>query len=99
MEFKPETESNRHPVVNIAKDIGRALRLLIIGEYSKEYEEYLKQLPKPKKPRKTEYIHFAVISIHGEESPWMKEFLILHGAEYFERATWPQSNSPEDRTK
>jgi len=38
MEFKPETESNRHPVVNIAKDIGRALRLLIIGEYSKEFE-------------------------------------------------------------
>ena len=97
MEFKPETESNRRPVVSILKKIGRIARLLIIGEYSKEYEEYLEQLPKPKKPRREDRPHFVCRSIHEQESP--RAFLNLHGAEYFERATWPQSNSPEGRTK
>lgn len=85
MEFKPGVESDRHSVVRIAKAIGRALRLLIIGEYSKEYEEYLEQLPKPKKPRREDRPHFVCRSIHEQESP--RAFLNLHGAEYFERAT------------
>ena len=47
MEFEPGAESDRHSVVNIAKAIGRALRLLIIGEGGE-------QLPKPEKPRRIE---------------------------------------------
>ena len=97
MEFKPETESNRHPVVSILKKIGKIAGLLIIGEYSKEYEEYLEQLPRPEKPRKTEYIHFAVLGKQGERPSILE--VIYYDHDIFERATWPQSNSPEGRTK
>ena len=63
MEFKPETESNRHPVVSILKKIGRIAGLLIIGEEDPSSSE---QLPKPKKPRRVDDgPHFVVDSIQG----------------------------------
>lgn len=78
MEFKPGAESDRHPVVRIAKAIRRAVRLLIIGEED--------SLPKPEKPRRVDGPDFAVDSIQGEEPPILKAFYILYGDELYQRA-------------